>query len=730
MKVQVKDFTVNRQTRYLMLSIVIIFLWVTGACTSNTKALTSTPLPTSPLVLSEKNANGEAYTVTGTNGGDTVGVFRPSLGTVYLKNANTTGFADIAFNYGLPGDYPVMGDWNGDGIDTIGVYRNGSFYLRNSNTIGFAAMTFAFGAPGDQPVAGDWDGDGVDTIGVYRNGNFLLRNSNTSGVPQLSFALGNPGDIGLAGDWNGDGVDTTGVFRPSNGIIFLKNTNETGLADVALNYGIPGDKPVIGDWDNDGIDTIGVYRNGRFFLRNSNTIGFANIVFDLGNPGDYPVAGLSFITLTQGTTYYVSPSGDDSNPGTQANPWKTIQKAANMVVAGNTVVVQEGDFPERVILKHSGTAGLPITFEAQGTVVMRGFTVTSNYVVIRGFEVTDTPNDDLNGWGISLHGSNCRIEENYIHYATRGGILLFSQPGAETSMANCVVRNNRLYRNSTVGIEVGGRNHLIEENEIWGTIQFHPNWIDQPPTFADADGVRFFGSGHIFRGNYIHDISLNDPENINPHIDGFQTWDGTDVEPGSNCIFERNRIVLSDRDTAGFQLAGGTHNLVIRNNIVKAFAGIRGYKITRSPFTSPSELFVLNNLFIGDLAYAPWPVGITIQDTTNVVIKNNIFLDQPDQVINVLGSSGIDVDYNLAYNSDGSSPTSPIGTSMIHNLWGIDPVFVNLGTGDYHLQLESPAIDAGALLNEVNDDFDGNARPYGKGYDIGAFEYLLVSQPQ
>ena len=224
---------------------------------------------------------------------DTTGVFRPGNGLLYLKNANTTGFADIAINYGLGGDYPVTGDWDGNGTDTIGIYRNGSFYLRNSNTIGFANFVFAFGVPGDQPIAGDWNGDGIDTIGVYRpwTGQFLLRNSNSAGAANMSFYLGNVGDVGIAGDWNGDGIDTTGVFRPSNGVIFLKNTNSTGFADIAINYGLGGDYPVTGDWDGDGIDTIGIYRNGVFYLRNSNTIGFADIMFGLGNPGDMPISG-------------------------------------------------------------------------------------------------------------------------------------------------------------------------------------------------------------------------------------------------------------------------------------------------------------------------------------------------------------------------------------------------------------------------------------------------------
>jgi Zn-dependent metalloprotease len=222
---------------------------------------------------------------------DTTGVFRPTNGALYLKNTNVTGFADVQINYGLGGDYPVVGDWDGNGTATIGIYRNGSFYLRNENTIGFADIVFPFGSPGDQPVAGDWDNDGVDTIGVYRSGTFYLRNENSAGDPQMSFSLGVPGDVGIAGDWNGDGVDTTGVFRPSNGALYLKNTNVTGFADIQINYGLPGDRPVTGDWNDDGIDSIGIYRNGVFYLRNSNTIGFADIVFGLGVPGDMPIAG-------------------------------------------------------------------------------------------------------------------------------------------------------------------------------------------------------------------------------------------------------------------------------------------------------------------------------------------------------------------------------------------------------------------------------------------------------
>ncbi len=262
-----------------------------GVVTPNKTGYTFTPANRTYNNL-QSDQTSQNYTIQPTTGGaDTTGVFRPSNGALYLKNKNETGYADVQINYGIGGDYPVVGDWDGNGTVTIGIYRNGSFYLRNENTIGFADLVFAFGAPGDQPVAGDWDGDGVDTIGVYRNGTFFLRNDNSSGTPSTTFALGIPGDVGIAGDWNGDGMDTTAVFRPSNGALYLKNQNTTGFADIQINYGIGGDKPVTGDWNNDGVDTIGVYRNGMFMLRNSNTIGFADIVFALGIPGDMPITG-------------------------------------------------------------------------------------------------------------------------------------------------------------------------------------------------------------------------------------------------------------------------------------------------------------------------------------------------------------------------------------------------------------------------------------------------------
>jgi serine-aspartate repeat-containing protein C/D/E len=124
---------------------------------------------------------------------------------------------DHVFMYGQPGDHPVTGDWNGDGIATIGVFRGGTWYLDedgdgrwgNNDRLAF------FGQDGDIPVIGDWNGDGITNLGVYRNGRFYL---DTDGDNQLTakdrvVTLGESDDLPFAGDFNGDGRAEVGVYR-------------------------------------------------------------------------------------------------------------------------------------------------------------------------------------------------------------------------------------------------------------------------------------------------------------------------------------------------------------------------------------------------------------------------------------------------------------------------------------------------------------------------------------
>ncbi len=233
---------------------------------------------------------------------DTIGTFRPSDLTFRLRNSNTSGPPDLTITSSVfqPGDLPVTGDFDGDGTDTVGIFRiangNGAFFVSNLTNGGVSTGGF-FGQAGDIPIAGDWDGDGKDGIGVFRPsaGKFFLRNQIGFQIPsgQVDFTItfGAVGDIPLAGDWDGDGDDTIGVYRESQHRFFLRNKLNAG-ADINVQFGIAGDLPLTGDWDGDGDDTIGLFRNSshKFFLRNVNNVA-NNIVVDFGATGDTPLAG-------------------------------------------------------------------------------------------------------------------------------------------------------------------------------------------------------------------------------------------------------------------------------------------------------------------------------------------------------------------------------------------------------------------------------------------------------
>ena len=233
-------------------------------------------------------------------GGDLVGLVNTATGVWSLRDA--AGGATTFF-YGTPGDVPFAGDWDCDGDDTPGLYRqsDGFVYLRNSNTQGTADIRFFFGNPGDIPLAGDFNDDGCDTVSIYRPSNTtfyvinkLGANNGGLGPADFSFIFGNAGDTPFVGDFNGDGIDTIGLHRASTGIVYFRQSNTTGVADAQFFYGNPGDRFVAGDWVTvNGVDTPGVYRpsNATFFLRSSNTQGAGDVSFPFGAGTELPIAG-------------------------------------------------------------------------------------------------------------------------------------------------------------------------------------------------------------------------------------------------------------------------------------------------------------------------------------------------------------------------------------------------------------------------------------------------------
>jgi hypothetical protein len=284
-----------------------------GSCSVSFTFTPSAPAhftDTSTFTISALNeANGDSFTVTlaGTGvttagaSGDTVGLVDPLTGEWRLRNHSgvLTGFF-----YGNPGDVPFMGDWDCNGVDTPGLFRQSDAfaYLRNSNSQGLADIRFFFGNPSDIPLAGDFDGNGCDSLSIYRPSeqrfyiiNALGANNGGLGAADFSFLFGNPGDKPFVGDFDGDGIDEVGLHRESTGFVYYRNTLDTGIASNQFFFGDPGDRFVAGDWGVvDGTDTPAMFRpsNTTFFFRHTNTQGTADSSFVFGEPTWLPVAGV------------------------------------------------------------------------------------------------------------------------------------------------------------------------------------------------------------------------------------------------------------------------------------------------------------------------------------------------------------------------------------------------------------------------------------------------------
>ena len=274
-----------------------------------------------------------------TNFGGQIGVFRPpvpvggALGFFTLNESGSYVFtgppSDLTTQFGLAGDYPVAGDWDGTGIIRIGVFRcpapgTGvcSWYLDQNNngvwdgTFG-GDITFQFGLPGDIPVVGDWDGTGVSKVGVMRCPavgqpgvcTWILDIQNVRSPNSSTFLMdsyGLAGDQPAVGNWAGPGgshpVDQIGVFR--SGLWILNSTGSGSWipSDTQYSYGLPGDVPVTGDWQGASNKRIGVFRCPagapgsavcQWILNTNGSGAFSptDLIASYGLAGDKPVVG-------------------------------------------------------------------------------------------------------------------------------------------------------------------------------------------------------------------------------------------------------------------------------------------------------------------------------------------------------------------------------------------------------------------------------------------------------
>ena len=146
-----------------------------------------------------------------------------------------------------------------------------------------------------------------------------------------------------------------------------------------------------------------------------------------------------------GATYYVSVTGNDSNPGSQSLPFLAIQKGADIAVAGDTVVVKAGTYAGAKFYK-SGTSVAPIVFRGEpGAIVNAKGSLNTN-------------NDNL--W--IRNASYITIDGFEVHSSLRAGIAVQGEPSPEVH--GIVIRNNNCHNNSRWGIFTGYAEGIRIEN--------------------------------------------------------------------------------------------------------------------------------------------------------------------------------------------------------------------------------------------------------------------------
>jgi hypothetical protein len=133
------------------------------------------------------------------------------------KGKERADLIDHVFRFGGGTDVPIAGDWNGDGIRSVGVFRGGKWHFDADGDGRWSPgdQTAKFGEEGDIPFVGDFNGDGIEEFGIYRAGRWII---DTNGNRQIDaedrqIELGGEGDLPVVGDWDGDGTDEPGLYR-------------------------------------------------------------------------------------------------------------------------------------------------------------------------------------------------------------------------------------------------------------------------------------------------------------------------------------------------------------------------------------------------------------------------------------------------------------------------------------------------------------------------------------
>ena len=491
-----------------------------------------------------------------------------------------------------------------------------------------------------------------------------------------------------------------------------------------------------------------------------------------------------FVCLTNAfgqvnTSYYVSLTGNDSNPGTQAAPWRTIQHAADTARAGGTVHIRGGVYEELVSINVSGNASDGfITFKSypgETAILDAGHFTPSgrqgvltihnqSYVRIEGLEIRNfhTAEHRLSPLGISVIGSGSHIEllKNNVHHIEqtfegrdapgRGGngfgIAVYGTD-AKIPITDLIIDGNEVHHlktGSSESLVVNGNvtnfrithNVVHDDNNIGIDVIGFERTAPDPAVDQARDGV--------VSGNLVYNITSKG----NPAYQNEENSDGIYVDGGTRILIEQN--IMHDVDF-GIELASehkdrATSYILARNNLIyhghTAGISIGGYDPQRG---HTEHCTVVNNTLYDNDTSGTGTGEFQMQwNMSDNVFANNIVYAGPRCLMALNKSQGdkehpaVVLDHNLYYCASGAKASTWGGTSGTvtgfdkyvestgndtHSRF-LDPAFVNAAAHDFHLQSSSPALAAGTTdglpVGEL--DLDGSPRTRSAKIDLGCYQ--------